>query len=85
MEPNSFNKNLIKKLKEKGIKNNTIDQYINVNSCAWFDNAAQLYNKKYGQEPISDYSDWSKRARFIQSRGFNMEHIHSVVPPVETD
>jgi len=72
-------------LLNKGIKNNLIDDYLDVNSIVWYDNAYRQYKKKYGDEPIADYQDWSKRARFLQSRGFGMEHIHLTIPPFETD
>ena len=72
-------------LNRKGIKNSMIEEHINVNSSIWYDHAKRQYEKKYGEEYISDYSAWTKRARFLQSRGFNMDHIHATLPPVEKD
>ena len=72
-------------LLEKGIKNNVIDEFINLNSSIWYENAAKQYQKKYGSEPVSDYKEWIKRARFMQSRGFNTDHIHLTLPQVESD
>lgn len=69
----------------KDIKSNMIELYLNASSVIWYDNAENQYNKKYGDEPISDYNTWTKRARFMQSRGFTMEHIHSTLPQVESD
>ena len=37
----------------------------------------------HNTEPVKDYNEWSKRARFLQSRGFSMDHIHSTVPQVD--
>lgn len=72
-------------LKSKGIEDQLIDAYLNPNSTIWYENAAAQYAKKFVGKPVSDYADWSKRARFLQGRGFNMDHIHSTVPQVEID
>ena len=72
-------------LKSKGVSNHLIQDYLDEASAVWFDNAQSQYQKKYGEAPISDYNAWTKRARFMQSRGFTMEHIHVTVPRVEFD
>lgn len=70
-------------LRAKGINSSLIDDHLDANASIWFDNASLLYDKKYGEEPVSDYNTWSKRARFLQGRGFTMEHIQSTVPQVD--
>lgn len=72
-------------LSSKGIKNSMIGEYLDAHSAVWYDNAQNEYQKKYGDEAISDYNTWTKRARFMQSRGFTMEHIHSTLPQVDSD
>jgi regulatory protein len=72
-------------LKSKGISNTLIYDHLNEGGACWFDNAQSQYQKKYGEAPISDYNGWTKRARFMQGRGFTMEHIHVTVPRVEFD
>ena len=72
-------------LKEKGIKTNMIDDYLDVKSAIWFDNAQNQYKKKYGDGCVKDYNTWAKRARFMQSRGFSMEHIQVTLPSVDHD
>ena len=69
-------------LRAKGVKSLLVDEHLNDSAAMWFDAALALYDKKYGDEPVLDYKSWSKRARFLQGRGFNMEHIQSVVPQV---
>jgi regulatory protein len=76
-----FGPNKIKmELSQKGIENNLIDDYLDVNSAIWYESAEQQYLSKYGDGPIEDYKTWAKRARFMQGRGFSMEHIQAVVP-----
>ncbi len=72
-------------LKAKGVDSVIIDEHLDPSAALWFDNALSLYAKKYGDEPVSDYNTWSKRARFMQSRGFTMDQIQSTVPQVNTD
>ena len=74
-----------KELKIKGIQNNMIDEFLNVDSAIWYENARTQYDKKYGEQPVSDYNTWTKRARFMQSRGFSSEHIQTTLPPVQSD
>lgn len=70
-------------LRNKGVRIELIDEYLDPNDDLWFDNAQLLHNKKYGDEPVKDYNAWSKRARFLQGRGFTMEHIQTTVPQVD--
>ncbi len=72
-------------LKSKGISSVLIQEHLNESAAHWFDSAAAQYQKKYGDAPVSDYNSWTKRARFMQSRGFTMEHIHVTLPSVEFD
>jgi regulatory protein len=72
-------------LSQKGIKNNMIDDYLDVSSSIWHENAQNQYRKKYGDGSVSDYNTWAKRARFLQSRGFTMEQIQVTVPSVDYD
>ncbi len=69
-------------LRAKGVGIQVVDEYLDVGAAMWFDNALVQHDKKFGDEPVKDYSAWSKRARFLQSRGFTMDHIQSVVPQI---
>ncbi|MFT4630274.1 MAG: regulatory protein [Arenicella sp.] len=76
-----FGPNKIKlELSEKGIEINIVDDYLDMNSAIWYESAEQQYLRKYGDGPVDDYKTWAKRARFMQGRGFSMEHIQLVVP-----
>ena len=45
----------------------------------WKDLAAEAYQKRYGDDPIADYKDKTKRMAFLQSRGFTSEQINYAV------
>ena len=70
-------------LKSKGITGRLIGEFLDGGSAHWFDVARELYDKKYTSERAKDYKEWTKRARFIQSRGFTMEHIQAVMPSAD--
>lgn len=72
-------------LNAKGISNILVEEHLKLNAAHWFDHAQAQYHKKYGDSPVSDYNTWSKRARFMQSRGFTMEHIQVSLPRVDFD
>jgi regulatory protein len=72
-------------LKSKGVSNNLIQDHLDKGAALWFDNAKTQYQKKYADSPINDYSAWTKRANFMQSRGFTMEQIQVTVPQFSFD
>ena len=72
-------------LSNKGVCSTMIDDYLKSASGIWFDEASNQYHKKYGDELISDYNVWTKRARFLQGRGFAMDHIYSAIGSPESE
>jgi len=46
----------------------------------WIGQARALAERKFGSEPPADYNDWSKRARFLQARGFDSDTIRKALP-----
>ena len=70
-------------LNKKGISNQLISDHLDVSSAIWLDNARDQYQKKYTDRAIADYKVWTKRARFMQSRGFTAEQIQGSLPAVE--
>ena len=72
-------------LKQKGVDEHTIQNHLDEQSDRWFDIAQAEYDKKYCELLVTDYNSWTKRARFLQGRGFTMDHIHCVVPRTDFD
>jgi len=62
-------------LKQKGVDEGLADQLMRSDQYDWFEHALDVYEKKYGGKPITDYNDRSKRMRFLQQRGFSSEEI----------
>lgn len=69
-------------LKAKGIMSQLIMEHLQAQSPEWIDVAREQYEKKY-RHRAQDYKEWTKRARFMQSRGFTMEHIQAVLPSAD--
>ena len=67
----------------KGITSRLAEEHINANSPEWINVAREQYEKKYGVKPLDSYKEWTKRARFMQGRGFTMEHIQAVMPSAD--
>lgn len=54
---------------------NVLDEY----SEQWLSIGDDLYQKKYRKTKVTDYGEWTKRARFLQSRGFTSDQIRKIV------
>ena len=72
-------------LKSRGITNILIQDHLDEGADIWFDSADSQCRKKYGGVAIRDYSSWTKRARFLQSRGFTMEQIQVALPEFSSE
>ncbi len=46
----------------------------------WVESARALAQRKFGSEPPGDYTEWSKRARFLQTRGYDSDTIRKALP-----
>ncbi len=68
-------------LAERGLSDSEIGQALADDSTDWYAAAQHVYTKKYHQQAPVDYRERSKRMRFLQYRGFEPEHIQSVMEP----
>jgi regulatory protein len=50
------------------------------NEIDWVAQARALAERKFGSEAPADYSEWSKRARFLQARGYDSDTIRKALP-----
>lgn len=61
-------------LKEKGVTTSIINEFL-ASSTDWNMLALQAYKKKFGDKPISDLKEKSRRVRFLTTRGFSSANI----------
>ena len=66
-------------LESRGVAESTINQYLNQSDQVWEDILLKVWSKKFGEAVPSDYKEWARQARFLQSRGFTSELIRKVV------
>ena len=67
-------------LREAGLsagKQITADDGVEID---WVEHARALAERKFGSEAPSDYTEWSKRARFLQARGYDSDTIRKALP-----
>jgi regulatory protein len=48
----------------------------------WFSLAQQQYQKKFGEQAITEYKDKLKRMAYLQRRGFSNEQIQFAINPI---
>ena len=72
-------------LKQKGLDEDLIDEAIKIEKYDWYQQASNVYQKKYGHKPVTDYNDKLKRSRFLQQRGYTPEHIEHAMQTATDD
>lgn len=66
-------------LSQKGVSSSIIDTLNKNHEIDWYLQAELAYNKRFGKTAVFDQKDRAKRARFLQSRGFNSDEIFSLL------
>lgn len=66
-------------LKERGVNDGVVERYLQADNEIWQQILKQQHLKKYGDKPVADYNDKSRRIRFLQYRGFPLEMIYQVI------
>ena len=65
-------------LRERGISDQLIGQFIQFGDSDWLDEARQQWEKRFGTQ-AEDYKERARQARFLQGRGFSPEMIRQVL------
>ena len=68
-------KRIALELKERGIEQNIIDQFITDNDKIWNEKALDVKAKKFGKNTAKDWQEQAKQMRFLQYRGFTSEQM----------
>ncbi len=72
---------IAQELRQRGISDNLLATYIDLNEPAWHERAAVVRQKRFGSELPSDYRERARQSRFLQYRGFTSEQIRHVMNP----
>jgi len=63
----------------RGINKDLISKTLENSEINWFDKAVEQLEKKFGKTKSTDFKEKCKRMRFLSTRGFSCEIIHSIV------
>lgn len=66
-------------LKEKGISQEIIDELISETDVFWSELVKDVRKKRFGPELPLDFKDRARQMRFLQSRGFTLNHIQAAL------
>lgn len=66
-------------LKQKGVCENIINEEAKNQQIDWYLQAELAYNKRFAGIVIKDEKDKAKRLRFMQSRGFTLDQIFTLI------
>ena len=66
-------------LRERGVSEKIQSTYLDSGDPQWFEQAAQVQSKRFGDGLPEDFKERARRARFLQYRGFTGEQIREVL------
>ncbi len=69
-------------LRERGVSEKIQAAYLDVEDSQWFERAAQVRSKRFGNALPEDFKERARQARFLQYRGFTSEQIREVLDDV---
>ena len=72
---------IAQELRQRGISDNLLATYIDLNEPAWRERAAVARQKRFGSEVPSDFRERARQSRFLQYRGFTSEQINQAMNP----
>ena len=66
-------------LRERGVDDELISRVLEHSGEDWLVRACEVYEKKFGNDPVNERRELAKRQRFLHYRGFSPELIRQVV------
>lgn len=66
-------------MRQKGVGSLEVDAVMMAEDVDWYARAEETYRRKFGEIPPVDIKDKSKRMRFMQYRGFDVEHYRHLL------
>jgi regulatory protein len=66
-------------LRERGVNEKIQATFLDFGDPQWFEQAAQVRIKRFGEELPEDFKERARQARFLQYRGFTSDQIREVL------
>ena len=70
---------IMQELEEKKVPSSIVYSVLDEMDVDWINLAIEVRVKKFGSEPPSEFKEKAKQMRFLQSRGFENQHIRKAV------
>jgi regulatory protein len=70
---------LINALRERGVSDELVREYVNPNDAEWDERLAQLRLKRFGDELPKDTREYARQQRFLRYRGFTDVQVRRVL------
>ena len=77
--------NLSLDLREKGIDDELINEYLKSTDDYWLSIAKEILDKRFPSQTVLTDKDWHRRARFLSSRGFSGATLYKALPEKQWD
>ncbi len=68
-----------RELDQRGVAAPLAERHLDAYRDAWLEIASTARRKRFGVEPVRDYTERARQARFLQYRGFSTEQIMQVL------
>lgn len=68
-------------LQQKAVAGELISDAFEAAEIDWFEVAVDVRNRKFGENLPTDFKEKARQMRFLQSRGFEMQHIQHALRP----
>lgn len=69
---------ILAELKERGLSEEFIEHHLNIADNAWFAKVRTVWQKRFKSQLPRDFKTRAQQMRFLQYRGFTLEHIESI-------
>ena len=66
-------------LREKGVNDSIVSEGLQETAQDWYELATEVRLKKFGAGQADDFKEKARQMRFLQSRGFEPDHIQVAV------
>ena len=63
---------------ERGILTESIEHHLKITDTIWFTKAREVWEKRFKSQPPTDLKSRAQQIRFLQYRGFSIEHIDAL-------
>ena len=63
-----------RELQERGIEDKLLNDSLEFFAPDWEQHASEVLDRKFGKSICGDFKEIAKRARFMEHRGFSLEH-----------